>query len=70
MERSGSQAGGGLVTGWQSGGHGLDGGWVVRQAGGSGAGRAIVQVGARRGSSSRAGGGPVAGELEKGKWDY
>ena len=43
---------------------------VVRQAGGSGAGRAIVQVGARRGSSSRAGGGPVAGELEKGKWDY
>ena len=33
VERSGSQAGGGLVTGWQSGGHGLDGGRVVRQAG-------------------------------------
>ena len=43
---------------------------AVRQARGSGAGRTIVQVGARRGSGSRAGGGPVAGELEKGKWDY
>ena len=33
VDRSGSQAGGGLVPGRQSGGHGLDNGWVVRQAG-------------------------------------
>ena len=33
VDRSGSQVGGGLVPGRQSGGHGLDSGRVVRQAG-------------------------------------
>ena len=54
MERSGSQAGGGLVTGWQSGGHGLDGGREVRQAGVRNR-ESDRAAGARRGSGSQAG---------------